>query len=266
MRNYIVIKLFCFWSLVFGQPNCNIYLYENDTIQYRACEISVAINKKHYQFSKKYQDEYDSIIKIAPNFAYAYQAKSVAYAKSGDFLNWKILIDKAVELDPIEYLGYRGWCKFQFFRDYEGAIKDFEDLEQLTNEIGYSANGNYHLLIAKAICYSAIGNKTKAIKIFEDTLKNRDYSVGIFDYYQLGVTYFEVKEYKKAMEAFIKQSKINQLAENVHFISKINLLENDQIAYSKNKLLAIQLYKEGKNLFDPYTHHYNKVYLLEIEK
>lgn len=266
MKYYIVMICFFFSCLMKAQPNCNVYLYKKDTLQFEVCETSKTINKKYYQFSKKFQDEYDSIIKVAPNFAYAYQAKSIAYLKSGDFLNWKILIDKAVLYDRIEYLGYRGWCKFQFFRDYEGAIKDFEELETLTNELGYSANGDYHLSIAKAICYSALNEKEKAILLFENTLNKQGYSPGNFDYYQLGVTYFEVKNYQKAMQAFVKQDSISQLAENLFYISKINKIKKNEEEYTRNKQLAIQLYKEGKTLHDPYTHHYNKVFLAEIEQ
>ena len=52
--------------------------------------------KNHHQFSKKYQEIYDMAIEKCPYFADAYQARSVAYLKSGDFLTWKKLIDKAL--------------------------------------------------------------------------------------------------------------------------------------------------------------------------
>ncbi|WP_321538873.1 tetratricopeptide repeat protein [Flavobacterium piscinae] len=86
--------------------------------------------KGQYQFSKEYQSILNESLKIDSTFDYAYWAKSIAYLKSGDFITWKKLIDKAVDLNPVEYLGYRGWCRYQFFRDYEGAINDIEALEK----------------------------------------------------------------------------------------------------------------------------------------
>ena len=32
------------------------------------------------------------------------------------------------------------------------------------------------------------------------------------------------------------------------------------IEYEKSKELALKLFKENKKLFDPYTHHFNKIY------
>ena len=62
-------------------------------------------------------------------------------------------MNKAVALDPKEHLPYRGWCRYQFFRDYEGAIQDIERLDSLSKyDIGYSVNAEYHLHIARALC------------------------------------------------------------------------------------------------------------------
>ena len=62
-----------------------------------AC-IEAEKTEKLYQFQREFQETLDNSIKICPNFAYAYREKSTAYLKSGDFLTWKKLIDKAVDL------------------------------------------------------------------------------------------------------------------------------------------------------------------------
>lgn len=244
----------------FSQPNCNAYLYLGDTLQYKACKIGET-SEKYSQFSREFQEIYDEALKISPNFAYAYREKSTAYLKSGDFLNWKTLIDKAVDLDFNLNLGYRAWCRFQFFRDYKGAIKDIEKLDSLTSyDIGYSQNGDYHLNITKGICYSALNQKQKAIKTFNKQLSEKKYSAGLYDYYQLGVTYCDIKDYKKALKAFEKQSSINEFADNAYYKCKIYKALNNQIEYKKFKNSALQLFKENKKLFDIYTHHFNNVY------
>ena len=243
-----------------SQPNCNAFLYQGDTLQYKACKLAETA-EKYYQFSREFQEIYDEALKISPNFAYAYREKSTAYLKSGDFLTWKKLIDKAADLDFGMNLGYRAWCRYQFFRDYKGAINDIEKLDSLTNyDIGYSQNGDYHLNITKGICYSALNQKQKAIKIFNKQLNTKNYTSGLFDYYQLGVTYYEIKEYKKALQSFEKQSVINEFAENAFYKSKIYKTLKKQNEYKKYKNSALQLFKENKKLFDPYTHHFNNVY------
>ncbi|MCJ8155210.1 tetratricopeptide repeat protein [Chryseobacterium sp. SSA4.19] len=190
--------------------------------------------------------------------------KAVPYLKRGDFITWKILIDKAVQLEPSKHLGYRGWCKYQFLRDYKGAIADIEALEKIypTGYLGYSANGDYELHIAKAICYSALGQKEKAISIIENQLAKKDHNIGFYDYYQLGVTYFEVGKYDKALENFEKQSKQDDFAENIYFKSKVAKIRNKD--YLDLKKMALKRYDEGKTMNDGYTHHFNKVYRSQI--
>lgn len=246
---------------LFSQPNCNAFLYNADSLQYKACKLAENVDDRYYQFSREFQETYDKALIICPYFAYGYKEKSVAYLKSGDFITWKKLMDKAVEYAPKDNLGYRAWCRYQFFRDYQGAINDIEKLDSLIDyDPGYYANGDYHLNITKAICYSALNQKTKAIDIIETQLKQKDYQVGLFDYYQLGVTYFEVKNYQLAFICFEKQAGINELAENEYYKCRIYKLQNKQGEYLKCKQLALKLYKENKKLFDPYTHHFNNVY------
>ena len=260
MKNLLFI-IFILPHTLYAQPNCKAYLYAGDTAKYKACILVKNIDSLHYQFSRAFHEKYDEALKIAPNFDYAYREKSTAYLKSGDFITWKKLIDKAVELDWRLNLGYRGWCRYQFFRDYQGAIKDIELLDSLVKyDIGVGQNGDYHLNFAKGICYSAIGQKQKAIEIFNQQLNAPNYEPGLYDYFQLGVTYFELKDYSNAMICFEKQANINQLADNEYFKGKTYKILKNIIEYEKSKELALKLFKENKKLFDPYTHHFNKVY------
>jgi len=260
----LIISLF-FLIKMNAQPNCEAYKYYGDTLKYKACKKAEEI-KGHYQFSRKFQQKLDEAIVIDSTFAYAYREKSVAYLKSGDFITWKILIDKAVKFDPKDNLGYRGWCRYQFFRDYKGAIKDIEKLDNLVDyDIGMSVNGDYHLNIAKAICYKAIGQKEKAIKIIENQLISKDYYVGLFDYFHLGVWYLEDGQFKKAIKTFDKQLIENDLAE-VHYYLALSYKKLKDISnYKKQLEIAKTMYNEEKILFDGYTHHFDKIYLKDIE-
>lgn len=139
---------------------------------YEACVT--ATEGEAGQGTKASQLQFDKAIELCPSFDYAYFEKAVPYLKRGDFITWRKLIDKAVELNPTGHLGYRGWCKYQFIRDYRGAIRDLEKLDSLTSfDIGYSINGDYQLNIAKALCYKALGQKTKAIEIIENQITQK---------------------------------------------------------------------------------------------
>lgn len=251
----------------FAQPNCEAYKFFGDTLKYQACKKAREI-KGYYQFSKEYQTVLDESIEIDPTFDYPYWAKSIAYLKSGDFVTWKKLIDKAVELKPKEHLGYRGWCRYQFFRDYKGAIKDLEKLDSLVDyDIGQSQNGTYHLNIAKGLCYKAIGEKEKAIAILEKQIKLNELEdfLGANDYLHLGVLYLETEKFEKAVETFKKQSEINELAENQYYLA-LTYLKLDKPIESKSCLeKAKELYNGGRKMSDPYSDPMDKIYLEDIE-
>lgn len=262
---YYIISILLFTSIIQGQSqNCNAFIYQGDTLQHDACVIAEEANN-YYQFSKEYQEIYDKAIAKCPYFATAYHAKSVAYLKSGDFINWKILIDKAVSLKPKEYLSNRGWCRYQFFRDYQGAINDIEQLDSLVEyDIGYSSGGDYHLNIAKAICYNALGNNPRAIEIIEEQLKAKGYSTGNYDYLHLGILYLESKQYQKALENFNLQDEIYNIAENQYYKAKAYHALGDAKKYAKHLKLSFELHRKGGKMFDSYNHHMGTIYLNHI--
>lgn len=141
-----------FANQLFGQINCEVYKNSGDLKKYEACRIAEE-RAGHYQFSFEYQNALDRALAVDSTFSWAYRYKSTAFLKSGDFITWKKLMDQAVALDPAAHLDYRGWCRFQFFRDYAGAIEDIERLTSLVSyDIGFSQNGYYHLEIARALC------------------------------------------------------------------------------------------------------------------
>ncbi len=249
-----------------AQINCNVYTLKNDSACYKAC---VEANEAaEFQGTGYSQQKFDKAIALCPTMAYAYFEKAVPYLKNGDFITWKKLIDKAVELDPMAHLGYRGWCRFQFVRDYQGAISDLEKLDALTRfDIGYSINGDYHLQIARALCYKALGEKTKAIEIIETQLKQKDYSPMPFDYLHLGVLKLETDDLKGAIEFLKKEIVLNDyLAENHYYLGLTYKKLNQFDDFKRSMEQAKAFYLKGYKRTDGYTHPVDKIFLVDIER
>lgn len=268
MKKIYQLFILLSFTIIYGQPNCEAYKLNGEMLRYEACKKAMG-TKGHYQFSKEYQAKLDEAIKIDPNFDYPYWAKSIAYLKSGDFITWKKLIDKAVELNPEDRLGYRGWCRYQFFRDYKGAIEDIEKFDQLVDyDIGQSQNGMYHLNIAKGLCYKAIGEKEKALNILRKQIKQNeeDDFVGAYDYLHLGVLYLETGKPEEAIEVFQKQSSYNELAENRYYMALAQKKLGNKAESENNLSKARKLYLENRIMFDSYTHPMDKIYLEDIDK
>ncbi len=265
------MKKLAFFLLVlpvylFGQPNCNIFKWNNNDSCYRACII--ATEAAEYQGWRLSQVGFEKAVDLCPILDYAYLEKSVPYLKRGDFLSWKVLIDKAVSLNPTMHLGYRGWCKYQFVRDYHGAITDIETLDSLVSyDIGRSINSDYHLVIVKALCYKAIGLKQKAIDIIETQLSQKTYSPGLYDYLHLGVLKLEAGAIKESIACFNKQIEINDyLAETYYYIALAYKHVKAFTEYKRNMEKAKAYYLKGYKRTDTYTEPMDKIYLADIEK
>lgn len=266
MRRFILIIIILSTSKLYSQPNCNVYKMDNNQPCYEAC--LAATESQAGQGTRASQLQFDKAIEMCPSFDYAYMEKSVPYLKQGDFVSWKELIDRAVELNPAGRLGYRGWCRFQFLRDYKGAIEDLERLSVINQfDIGYSQNGDYHLNIAKALCYKAIDQKSKAIEIIENQLARKGYSPMIYDYLHLGVLKMETGDVNGGIEYLRKSIAYNDyLAEPYYYLGLIyknqNLKKESREVFEKAKVY----YLKGYRRFDPYTHPMDKIYLADIER
>ncbi|HEY0741004.1 MAG TPA: hypothetical protein VGD40_06050 [Chryseosolibacter sp.] len=264
IRISLVLTLTTLWA--YAQPNCNVYKLSNNQSCYEACVI--ATREGAPQGSKASQLQFDSAISICPALDYAYFEKAVPYLKRGDFITWKKLIDQAVALNPTAHLGYRGWCRYQFVRDYRGAIRDFEKLDSLLRfDIGYSINGDYHLNIAKALCYKAIGQKAKAIEIIERQLAVENYSPLTYDYFHLGVLKMETGDLNGGIDYLNKSIALNDyFAEAHYYLGLIYKKQNLPKAHQESMRKAKSYYEKGYKRFDPYTHPMDKVYFAQIEK
>jgi tetratricopeptide (TPR) repeat protein len=263
----LTILLFGLSTGVVAQVNCNVYKYNNDEPCYKAC-IEYNKGEEMAQGSRQSQLQFDMAIKLCPNFDHAWMEKSVPYLKNGDFVNWKKIIDEAVRLNPIGHLGYRGWCRFQFLRDYHGAIRDIERLDSMRSyDIGYSVNGDYHLQVALALCYKMVGQKTKAIDVIERQLAISDYSVLAFDYLHLGVLKHEIGDIDGAIESLQKEIEMNDyLAETYYYLSLCYQQKGDKKTSLVWMEKAKEFYQKKYRRQDPYTHPIDKIFLSDIEE
>lgn len=266
MKKYVFTLLVIAPLCTFAQINCNVYKMENNQVCYEACII--ATEETYGQGTRGSQLKFDQAIALCPDFAYAYFEKAVPYLKRGDFVTYRRLIDKAVELSPMEYLGYRGGARYQFIRDYRGAISDLEKLDSLSaHDIGYSINGDYQLNFVKALCYKALGQKTKALEIMEEQLAKENYSPMTYDYLHLGVLKMELGDLDGGILYLKKSIAYNEyLAEPYYYLALIYKKKKSLKDFMENMEKAKTHYLKGYRRFDPYVQPMDKIYLADIER
>ncbi len=258
------VIILCF-SNVKAQPNCNVYLLNGDTAQYKACQLLTENQNKYYQFRKEFHQLVDSAIRICPYFAYAYREKAAPYVKSGNFILWKKYIDLAVTYDTLGYLPVRASLRYKFFGDYIGAINDIELLEKVSkSDIGSTSNGTYHLIIVKALCYKQLNNLEEGIRIVETLLANKNYDVGFYDQFHLGVMYYQNKQYEKSVEILNNQVFKYDFSEVQYFLALSYKKTGQLEKYNTSKQLALKLYDQQKRMFDEYHYMIDQISKQEI--
>ncbi len=137
----------------------------------------------------------DSLIHICPNIAEVYQLKAVPFIKNGDYAIAFPLEDKAVELDPVTFLSYRGFLKCIFTKDYRGAIIDFTKAQQLVPN-SYEMDHTFFFYIG--LSYLELKNYKRAEEALQqdvaiETGGDTAQSIHFNTAFYLGVLYYEMK-------------------------------------------------------------------------
>ncbi|MEO0339390.1 MAG: hypothetical protein AAF242_09255 [Bacteroidota bacterium] len=266
MRVFLLSLFFPVFAL--GQPNCNVFLWDKDTLQYKACVFAEEHRSDYYQFDWRQMEIWEEAISICPYFAFPYRELAAPYVKSGNFIQWKKYIDKAVEYAPSDYLEVRASLRYKFFADYKGALEDIAALEKLREgyDIGFTSNGTYHLQFVKGLCLKALGKKEEAIEVMEKQLNAEDYFPSLYDYLHLGFLYLEKGAFDKALVCFLKQAKENDLADNRYYLALAYRGLNNISEYKKNLSKSLEMFEKGVKMSDPYNELFDQIYLQDIRE
>lgn len=264
MKKFIYfLTLLSFQTNVFGQQNCEIL--KDDPKCYQAC-LTMNQESLHHQGSFASQKHLSDAIEMCPTLSNAYFEKSVAFLKRGMFIEWKELMDKAVEINPEQHLSYRAWCQFSFLHNYEETIKDLNKLAEIKGKpfIGVGQSGDYDLRVVLALSYKLTNRKEKAIELIETAMADKDYYVGLYDYLHLGILYYENNQLEKAVESFGNQIEENELAEVYFYLGKTQLSLEKNLEARKNLEKALEMYKSGRKMHSNYYQFIDQIYEQDI--
>jgi tetratricopeptide (TPR) repeat protein len=250
------------------QPNCNVY--EGPCRE--ACEIYTRSEKLNQGFYRAHE-LFDSAIAICPSFSFAHHEKSVGYLKNGEFLLWRKYMDEAVRLNPERYMANRGWCRFKFLRDYDGALHDLTESRRINNGfLGWSGDGDYDLALMVALCHRQLKQTDTALNLMKKYFHEKEtdkesLGVGIYDYLHYGVTLLSAGRIAEAMTAFEKQAGVyKQLPDTYYYLAIVYKQQGDHEKYKENLNLAHTYFVKGYNRKDPYCEALDEIYLSDIKK
>ncbi len=156
---------------------------------------------------------YKLVLEKYPNTQEAYMSRSVAYNKGGEHATGFAMLNRAVELAPIQNLGYRAFVKLYMMHDYEGALQDCLRFDSLSS---YSKPGVWgeDMDMVIGLCYLQLNDFQKARIRFTNSINWVTQKIGkewnsprVFLY--LGITLMKEKEYSQATQVFDELIRLN---------------------------------------------------------
>lgn len=263
---FIICCLVCLTAR--SQLNCDIY---TDSAASRACRLyNYAITFP--QGSRANQQYLDSATKVYPALPEPWRALSVPYLKRGDFATWRKYLDKAIALQPLKTLDVRGWCRFKFLRDYEGALEDLKRYDTLSGFAHrHTGDGTYSLYVVMALCERELGNYTAASYYFAKGIdsifytKGKDY-IGLFDFLHRAVMKISLKDYAGALEDLEQEEKICKNYVETSYYKGIVYRSMGKHKQAREQFeKANRLLREGFHMYDIYCEMHDAVYPADIE-
>lgn len=209
-------------------------------------------------------------IEIDSTYEQAVYELSVAYLKRGLPHKWKAQYDKAVVLDSVTRIPWRGYLYLWFYRDYKKAIADFDMSDSLTPNFTDHPQG-HSVDYWRGIAYLGLKDYENSIAYF-DTYINQEIKESGEDWVELtaflyrGIAYYESGSYEKALFNFKKRLEHgrNLSADAKYYMA---LIAKKQGNYSLAKELintAIQDFKQGYFNSRPYVETLRQIYLEDL--
>ena len=185
--------------------------------------------------------------------------QSVPFNKRGQHEKAFDLLDEAVVLAPIEHLGYRGYIKLRFQRDFEGALKDFDRLDELTPGVIDTPWGE-DIDFLRGECYYGLKSYKNARRHFKKSIQNQGAGwADIQSFVYIGLCESKLGNLEEAINYYHKALEQSKYTVEAHLeLAKLYLKKNDKENANHHLKLADKYFNYKRN--DPYNEYLNEVY------
>ncbi len=222
----------------------------------------------HYQGSVSDQFQLLESLQLDSSNADAWRERAIAYLKRGIPNHFHSYYEKAVELKPEKWAGFRGYVYLYFYRDYGRAIADFNLGDQTVGEVQYSQGQSHDYM--RGICYFGLENYEAAIDALDKYIKKVTTEEGEewVDVYAMLYKGLSLMELERLDEAIIEFDRVLKYYPNLSdcFYHKA------RIFVSRGQFnLALELLHQAENYFNqgyyhqrPYVEVLEQIYLQDI--
>jgi len=257
-------KLFLSLLFILGLLSCNSKREQAEEVYKRAI---------HYpQGSMMSINGIKRATEIDPTYQQAVYELSVAYLKRGLPHLWKPQYDKAVQLDSVQRIPWRGYLYLWFYRDYKKAIADFDASDTLTPKFIDAPQG-HSVDYWRGICYLGLKDYENSIAYFDkyihtETEESGEDWVELTAFLYRGIAYFETEHYKEALINFEKQLEYsrNLSADAKYYKARILKIQNKTEEAKAAINEAIDDYNVGYYNHRPYVETLRQIYPEDLEQ
>jgi len=176
-----------FLFIVACQKKESLYKYEfsdEEKLQFAKNFISGLGN--YYQGSESWQFLLKDAKMLAPEIAEVHRELGIPPLKRGIISQFYAPYERAVQLDAVSWQGWRGYLFLYFYRDYDRAIKDFDELDPLTPDfVDYPQSQSIDFM--RGVAYLMKDDYQKALEYFD---KHFEYDKNAF-----GIDYMDIRNF-----------------------------------------------------------------------
>jgi len=220
--------------------------------------------------SPKYMRILEKAIRINPDNDLAWRELSLPYLYSGMTSEWHKHIQKAIDLNPEAWQGWRGYDKIFYFRDYSGALFDLDVTDTLTkNKVDYLQNTSVDYL--RGLCYFGLENWEKSIEYFNKFVEDERIKVGdkFIDetaFLYLGIIDIENGRFQDAIKQLQRGFKYEDGFAEFHYYLALIYCELGATKQAKAEIEKSKLKFEEENYRRAYRYeNIRQLYLDDIE-
>ncbi|WP_055446981.1 tetratricopeptide repeat protein [Lacinutrix mariniflava] len=218
------------------------------------------------QGSTAFQNGIAEAVTIDPTYEPGVYELSVADLKRGLPHKWLPQYNKAVKMDSVTRIPWRGYLYLWFYRDYKKAIADFDASDTLTPDFIDAPQG-HSVDYWRGIAYLGLNDYKNSNAYFEKhiTKETKEFGedyVDITAFLYNGISYFEAGDYEKALLNFNKQLEYsrNLSADAKYYKAQIFIAEDKNKEALETINEAIDDYNQGYNNKRAYVETLRQIY------
>lgn len=194
-----------------------------------------------------------------------YRSKAPSNVLMGNYHEAFTSLNYGEQIDPTSIVGYRGWLKLYFLRDYQGAIEDLTLFDSLIDGPAHSSSESVRLQLG--IAHKQLGNYEQALVELDSCIVSEGNAVPEYAFIYRGLVKAALGDTLGAMDDYATVIvRRPNIPESYYWRAQLLFAQNKNIEGCEDMRLAMEKAKMGLLRSNRYREVIDQVYLSDIEE